>query len=385
MAYDRFKLFVGGIGKETSEEALKQHFSRYGVVLEAVVAKDKVTGVSRGFGFVRFAKDYDVVKALKDTHFILGKSVDVRKAIRKHEWIYQNAFSMPLLEGKGQQQQSNGGFHEMTSNGMMRSNGMMPSNGTMPSNGMMPRNGTATHTTKKIFVGGLSSNTTEEEFRNYFERFGQTTDVVVMHDAVTNRPRGFGFVTYDSENSVDVVMQSNFHELSDKRVEVKRAIPKEGIQSNNGNLNVPPTYSSFQPTPCVPEQNGYGMVVQYAPVFGYHQSVQAAQYPYGYQFTAQVPNVPWNNLVVQPTGFYCPPPPPPPPTNTLGYLPYMNGFDLLGTSILGYNPVPWPVTGDTAGGLIHQFGGLKLGVASQAHQRMSGGNMGNPLQNGAYR
>ncbi|XP_010414727.2 PREDICTED: RNA-binding protein 1-like [Camelina sativa] len=368
--YDRFKLFVGGIGKETSEEALKQHFSRYGVVLEAVVAKDKVTGVSRGFGFVRFAKDYDVVKALKDTHFILGKSVDVRKAIRRHEFIYQNRFSIPLLEGKVQHQQNNGGLHEM------------------PSNGMMPSNGTATHRTKKIFVGGLSSSTTEEEFRSYFEKFGRTTDVVVMHDGVTNRPRGFGFVTYDSEKSVEVVMKSSFHELSDKRVEVKSAIPKEGIQSNNGNLNVPPTYSSFQPTPYVPEQNGYGMVLQYAPVFGYHQSVQAPQYPYGYQFTAQVPNVPWNNLVVQPTGFYCPPPPPPPPpppTNTLGYLPYMNGFDFSGTRIPGYNPVPWPVTGDAAGGLIHQFGDLKLGVASQAHQRMSGGNMGNPLQNGRYR
>lgn len=75
MDYDRYKLFVGGIGKETSEEALKQHFSRYGVVLEALVAKDKVTGKPRGFGFVRFAYDFDVVKALGDTHSILGKPV----------------------------------------------------------------------------------------------------------------------------------------------------------------------------------------------------------------------------------------------------------------------------------------------------------------------
>lgn len=257
-------------------------------------------------------------------------------------------------------QQNNGGLHEMPSNGN-------------------------THRTKKIFVGGLSSNTTEEEFKSYFERFGRTTDVVVMHDGVTNRPRGFGFVTYDSEDSVEVVMQSNFHELSDKRVEVKRAIPKEGIQSNNGNHNVPLTYSSFQATPFVPEQNGYGMIVQYPPVFGYHQSVQAVHYPYGYQLTAQVPNVPWSNPIMQPTGFYYPPPPPPPTTDTLGYLPYMNGFDLSGMNIPGYNPVAWTATGDAAGALIHQFANLKLEVPSQAHQRMSGGNMWKPLQNGTYR
>lgn len=300
------------------------------------------------FVFIRFCGSISV-------SLYLLYQVDVRKAIRKHDLIFQ-PFSMQLCEGKVQQ--NNGDLHEMSSNGN-------------------------THRTKKIFVGGLSSNMTEEEFKSYFERFGRTTDVVVMHDGVTNRPRGFGFVTYDSEDSVEVVMQSNFHELSDKRVEVKRAIPKEGIQSNNGSHNVPPTYSNFQATPYVPpDQNGYGMVIQYPPAFGYHHGVQAFHYPYSYQFTAQLPNVPWNNPIMQPTGFYYPPHP---PTNTLGYLPYMNGFDLSRTSIPGYNPVAWHVTGDAAGALIHQFGDMKLGVPSQAHQRMSGGNMGKPLQNGTYR
>lgn len=75
MDYDRYKLFVGGIPRETSEESLKQHFSRYGLVLGAVVAKEKATGHPRGFGFVRFANAYDVDKALRDSHFILGRAV----------------------------------------------------------------------------------------------------------------------------------------------------------------------------------------------------------------------------------------------------------------------------------------------------------------------
>mgnify|MGYP002775054269 CR=1 FL=1 len=45
--------------------------------------------------------------------------------------------------------------------------------------------------TKKIFVGGLATSVTEEDFRNYFSEFGNITDVVVMYDPATQRPRGF--------------------------------------------------------------------------------------------------------------------------------------------------------------------------------------------------
>ena len=48
--------------------------------------------------------------------------------------------------------------------------------------------------TKKIFVGGLASTVTESDFKLYFDQFGIVTDVVVMYDHNTQRPRGFGFI-----------------------------------------------------------------------------------------------------------------------------------------------------------------------------------------------
>ncbi|KAL9666185.1 hypothetical protein QQ045_000509 [Rhodiola kirilowii] len=81
--------------------------------------------------------------------------------------------------------------------------------------------------TKKIFVGGLASTVTENDFKNYFEQFGTITDVVVMYDHNTQRPRGFGFITFESEDAVDKVLLKTFHELNGKMVEVKRAVPKE--------------------------------------------------------------------------------------------------------------------------------------------------------------
>jgi RNA-binding protein Musashi len=112
--------------------------------------------------------------------------------------------------------------------------------------------------TKKIFVGGLAATVTEHEFRKYFDQFGTTSDVVVMYDHATQRPRGFGFITYDSEDAVDRVLQKSFHELKGKMVEVKRAIPKEMSPSparGNGGAGAGVAsfgYGHFNPSPIGP-------------------------------------------------------------------------------------------------------------------------------------
>ena len=50
----------------------------------------------------------------------------------------------------------------------------------------------------KIFVGGLSRETTTGGLQEYFQRFGEISDCVVMKDRTTGLPRGFGFVTFAS-------------------------------------------------------------------------------------------------------------------------------------------------------------------------------------------
>ena len=58
------KLYVGGIPYNTSEDALKEHFSQAGNVVSAVIIMDKMSGRSKGFGFVEMSNDEEAQKAV---------------------------------------------------------------------------------------------------------------------------------------------------------------------------------------------------------------------------------------------------------------------------------------------------------------------------------
>lgn len=49
---------------------------------------------------------------------------------------------------------------------------------------------------RKVFIGGLSWQTTAENLRAYFQNFGDIAEAVLMMDKRTGQPRGFGFVTF---------------------------------------------------------------------------------------------------------------------------------------------------------------------------------------------
>ena len=60
--------------------------------------------------------------------------------------------------------------------------------------------------TSKIFVGGVSQEANEQDFKSFFMQFGRVIDATLMIDKDTGRPRGFGFVTFDSEAAVEAAL-----------------------------------------------------------------------------------------------------------------------------------------------------------------------------------
>ncbi|KAK2087543.1 Heteroproteinous nuclear ribonucleoprotein A1 [Saguinus oedipus] len=91
---------------------------------------------------------------------------------------------------------------------------------------------------RKLFIGGLSFETTNESLRSHFEQWGRLTDCVVIRDPNTKRSRGFGFVTYATVEEVDAAMSARPHKVDGRVVEPKRAVSIEESQRPGAHLTV---------------------------------------------------------------------------------------------------------------------------------------------------
>ncbi|KAF2228035.1 hypothetical protein BDZ85DRAFT_293023 [Elsinoe ampelina] len=161
------KMFIGGLNWETTDQSLRDYFSQFGEVSECTVMRDSASGRSRGFGFLTFRDPKCVNTVMVKEHQLDGKIIDPKRAIPREE-------------------------QERTS---------------------------------KIFVGGVSQEATEHDFKTFFQQFGRVLDATLMMDKDTGRPRGFGFVTFDSEAAVDRTLQGPL-EILGKSIEVKKAQPR---------------------------------------------------------------------------------------------------------------------------------------------------------------
>uniref|UniRef100_V9KVZ5 Heterogeneous nuclear ribonucleoprotein A/B-like protein n=1 Tax=Callorhinchus milii TaxID=7868 RepID=V9KVZ5_CALMI len=80
----------------------------------------------------------------------------------------------------------------------------------------------------KMFVGGLSWETSKKDLRDYFSKFGEIVDCVIKMDPVTGRSRGFGFVLFKDPESVDKVLKYKEHKLDGRVIDPKRAQAMKG-------------------------------------------------------------------------------------------------------------------------------------------------------------
>eukprot|EP00249_Psilotum_nudum_P018420 c26795_g1_i3 orf=553-1251(+) len=81
----------------------------------------------------------------------------------------------------------------------------------------------------RVFVGGLSWDTTDRSLESAFRRFGKVLEAKVMLDRDTGRPRGFGFVTFADERDMEeAITELHNGELDGRVISVNKAQPKIG-------------------------------------------------------------------------------------------------------------------------------------------------------------
>ncbi|VDN00755.1 unnamed protein product [Thelazia callipaeda] len=110
-----------------------------------------------------------------------------------------------------------------------------------------PYNGEGPPQLRKLFIGGLSHETTDDQLRQYYSQWGTVVDCIVIRDPQTKYSRGFGFVTFATIQMAESAMANRPHTINKKVVDPKRAIPREHMSPLLPNH--PPPFLEIEPDP----------------------------------------------------------------------------------------------------------------------------------------
>ncbi|PIO52630.1 hypothetical protein TELCIR_26062 [Teladorsagia circumcincta] len=155
---------------------MREFYQQFGELTDIIVMRDPNTKRSRGFGFVTFACKANVDAAMAARpHVIDGKTVDPKRAVPRDD------------KNRNESNVS----------------------------------------TKRLYVSGVREDHTEEMFTEYFGKYGNVVKSEIILDKVTNKPRGFGFVTFDDYDPVDQCVLLRSHMINGFRCDVKKGLSKD--------------------------------------------------------------------------------------------------------------------------------------------------------------
>lgn len=77
----------------------------------------------------------------------------------------------------------------------------------------------------------MSWEATEDDLQEYFGQFGPVTNVSIKYNAATGQPRGFGFITFATEESIDAVLNNGPHSVKGKQIDPRKAKSKNAVNT----------------------------------------------------------------------------------------------------------------------------------------------------------
>jgi len=185
------KIFIGGLPKTATEDALWTHFQWYGPV-EKVDLKYDPEGGFRGFGFITFKDRATAEKVLGENGIqFQGKWIDCKLATG--------------TKGGGKTGMDKGG-----------------------KGGGKGKGGSGGNDEMKIFIGAMPKTVTQDAVWNFCMQFGTVQQVDLKYDE-NQSFRGFGFVTFTSPDAVQLAVNNSTNNYLDgKLVNIQPAARSKG-------------------------------------------------------------------------------------------------------------------------------------------------------------
>lgn len=300
-----FTIFVGDLAPNVTEAQLFELFiSRYSSTLNAKIVFDQFTGVSKGYGFVKFVNEAEQQRALVDMQgvFLNGRAIRVGATSKNkyqqqqqqqqhhhHQNQHQHQHQHPHSHQQQHQQQhrfgSNGSAsvapptsasasaQQVSSSVSSVNSGMAQSKFSYPVLQQPSINQFSDPNNTTVFIGGLSTLITEDELRTYFQPFGQIVYVKIPVG------KGCGFVQYvDRVSAETAISKMQGFPIGNSRIRLswgrsakqaaamQQAISLALKQQTQQNQQVQqqqqqqqiPQYS-YQPQPSMPSNYSYNM------------------------------------------------------------------------------------------------------------------------------
>lgn len=237
-----YSIFVGDLGPEVNEYVLVSIFQqRFPSCKSAKIMSDPISGLSRGYGFVRFNDEADQQRALQEMQGVYcgNRPMRISTATPKNK----NQGGGPPMGGMPGGPM--GGMYGMGGPPPPQQMGYYPGSQPQPMNQFTDPNNTT------VFVGGLSGYVTEDELRSFFQGFGEITYVKIPPG------KGCGFVQFVQRHAAEMAInQMQGYPIGNSRVRLSWG----RSQNNSGPAGTP-----YRPAPPPPVYPSMGMPPQHNP------------------------------------------------------------------------------------------------------------------------
>ena len=170
-----YKLFIGGLTIETNEKDIESHFSKFGFIYDILIIRNRWSNQSKGYGFISCNCNSTYQRLINNEHIVNGRLIDCHDSFKKSD------------DPDKFQDNAN----------------------------------------KKIFVGGITLETTDLDLYNYFSQFGKIRQAYVIKNPITKRSKKFGFTIMRDQESVDAVLSASDHRIKGVQVSCKLFVKVE--------------------------------------------------------------------------------------------------------------------------------------------------------------